>query len=405
MSNDNNNLRFRINPSVLTAGSSLKCCAVMGDTDAAKLYGALKEYLPAGEAVSVTDSSDIEKLRRLTMLLAKAVRVRHDLTDKVFSALKMSAIVDLGCGYNHRGISVSKMRDVKYYGIDLPEIIGNMQNAVGSVILMQHLVNRINYIVADVTDYNSLRACIKGREPLFIVTDDLMMYLTDQEAGEVMTVIQKLLSEFGGVWVTGDADSEERVRIITDAALDEDERGILGELKNSFYDSSVGVVFKNRFMTLKGAERTEYIESFGFSCGELPIHDFSQLGDLPENVREAYGKTKYLFMTPKGERVRGSEIKKSTFSVDSTIENGELLISVNGRADAANAPKIIDEFNLRSGTGYFSKVILDLADCVYLSSGGVRAVLILRKSSDFEIRNIRPEVYEVLLTIGMVDYI
>ena len=82
-------------------------------------------------------------------------------------------------------------------------------------------------------------------------------------------------------------------------------------------------------------------------------------------------------------------------------EGSKLTISVSGRIDTVTAPELESSFQFGDATS----VVLDLADVPYMSSAGLRLLLIahktmLGKGGEFLVANAQPVVKEVLDITG-----
>ena len=82
-------------------------------------------------------------------------------------------------------------------------------------------------------------------------------------------------------------------------------------------------------------------------------------------------------------------------------EGNKLTITVSGRVDTVTAPEL--EAGLKFGDA--TCVVLDLGDVPYMSSAGLRLLLVaqktmLAKGGEFLIANVQPTVKEVLVVTG-----
>ncbi len=94
------------------------------------------------------------------------------------------------------------------------------------------------------------------------------------------------------------------------------------------------------------------------------------------------------------------EIKK-------TQNNSELVMKISGRLDTNAAPKLIAEIdeNLVEGINNF---VLDMADCDYVASSGLRAILGAQKKMNtlcgtMVVKNVISDVMEVFEMTGFAD--
>jgi len=94
------------------------------------------------------------------------------------------------------------------------------------------------------------------------------------------------------------------------------------------------------------------------------------------------------------------EIKK-------TQNDSELTMVISGRLDTNAAPKLIDEMNecLNENVKTF---VLDMADCDYVASSGLRAILGAQKKMNslqgtMIVKNVVSDVMEVFEMTGFAD--
>ncbi|MEG0178369.1 MAG: STAS domain-containing protein, partial [Oscillospiraceae bacterium] len=76
-------------------------------------------------------------------------------------------------------------------------------------------------------------------------------------------------------------------------------------------------------------------------------------------------------------------------------ENGRLIVAVNGRIDTNTSPQLQSE--LLAAFQQNNSITLDLAEVAYVSSAGLRVLLIAQKTAaskkaTFELVNVAPEV-------------
>ena len=91
------------------------------------------------------------------------------------------------------------------------------------------------------------------------------------------------------------------------------------------------------------------------------------------------------------------EIQKKT-------ENGVIIIKIDGRLDAATAPVAEGEIN-QALEGDQNRLLFDLSDLEYLSSGGLRVILgaakeIRRREGKVALAALKEYVYEIFEVSG-----
>ena len=86
-------------------------------------------------------------------------------------------------------------------------------------------------------------------------------------------------------------------------------------------------------------------------------------------------------------------------------DGSKLDITVKGRLDTITAPQLEEE--LRDLENGVTELTMDLGDLEYISSAGLRVLLmaqkIMNQQGKMEIRNVTPEVMEIFEVTGFVD--
>lgn len=87
--------------------------------------------------------------------------------------------------------------------------------------------------------------------------------------------------------------------------------------------------------------------------------------------------------------------------INKVADNGKLKIAISGRLDTTTAPELEKELDF---TGITS-VEFDLADLEYVSSAGLRVILMVQKNmkGNFVLKNVKPEIMEIFEITGFAD--
>lgn len=87
------------------------------------------------------------------------------------------------------------------------------------------------------------------------------------------------------------------------------------------------------------------------------------------------------------------------------MRNATVFIPLKGRIDSTNAPEMERQILTLMQAQMDSIPVFDAADLVYISSAGLRVLMKIRKAvgQEMEIRNVSPEVYEILSTTGFTE--
>jgi len=93
-------------------------------------------------------------------------------------------------------------------------------------------------------------------------------------------------------------------------------------------------------------------------------------------------------------------------TITKTKDNDKTTISLQGRLDTTTAPQLQEE--LESVFNDAKAVYLDFSELIYVSSAGLRVLLIgmkaaKAKSAEFTLKNVSEEIMEVLEMTGFSD--
>ena len=87
------------------------------------------------------------------------------------------------------------------------------------------------------------------------------------------------------------------------------------------------------------------------------------------------------------------------------MRNETLVIRLEGRIDSTNASEAERQINAQMQAQPGSIPVFDASDLLYIASAGLRILMKVRKAAGekLEIRNVAPEVYEILETTGFTE--
>jgi anti-anti-sigma factor len=94
-----------------------------------------------------------------------------------------------------------------------------------------------------------------------------------------------------------------------------------------------------------------------------------------------------------------------------TMEDDVLSVKLNGRIDSISAPDLLETYEKTAGSASFREVRVDAANLEYISSAGLRVLLLMIKASQekkMSIEHANETVREILATTGfenMMQYI
>ena len=405
-------LREIVNPVFNTAKSCVQLVAASGDKDAQKLLEEL-HFEPFGSKVSArpVPQEMVERVKRLFPAYSVLVESRFQTMNRMIESRKETQIVDLPCGYTSRGIRLSREGRI-YFGFDLPAVIDAIRPAVEHIIGKN---DRITYHAADATNYDSLESPFSEANRNFLITTEgLLMYFSQPELEEVFRNIRRLLKKFGGSWITADRayflhDSE-----VISASLNHDAQmtAMFEAVTSKAAGSTADVKLNdNVFFDPDDEKVKSFISRMGFDVKEIPMVDYLPetfgfvSGDADGAVREVFRKMFFWELTVKEESSE-SFVEEKPFSVSMSVSGTTLKGSVTGRMDTLTAPELLKKF--QEVTDPIDAIEMDVSDMAYISSAGLRVLLIMYKSlrdkSKFKLNGVRKEIQEILETTGFDQF-
>ena len=82
--------------------------------------------------------------------------------------------------------------------------------------------------------------------------------------------------------------------------------------------------------------------------------------------------------------------------VGGTVRDGKVLLTLSGHIDSNNAAEAEQAIGAVTAEAPGAPILIDARELTYISSAGLRVILHLRKTCrELEIREVRPEVYEI----------
>lgn len=320
-------------------------------------------------------------------------------------------MLDLPCGYTARGIKLAKS-GINYIGTDLPAVIDAMNPAVSKVIGDN---KNIKYHGVDATNYASIRKALENvKGELHITTEGLLMYLTQSELETVFGNIRRILLEFGGKWITVDNDLDGTSAVAMSAVFADMPGGKGDELGRTVAGIVSKTTLANNIFFDKDKDKVKkFVSDMGFDLELVPMKKYmpekllsvAQLPDaLREKVTEAFGSTNFWVMTAKPGTVEKFECKEDNFKADIKLSDDTLNVSLAGRLDTITAPGLLALYKDAEAKGKITSVCIDMKELEYISSAGLRVLMIMRKALDdgknFSLINMNDTVKEIIETTG-----
>lgn len=392
---DNKELQKTVNPVYLTAKGTLNLLNQAKDPDAVRLVphiGLEASFQEQGKNVPASIVN--------AYIIAQTARYAISNT----AALRSSApnVVDLPSGYSPRGFRVSSAGK-RYFGFDLPVVIDDMAPAAEKVMTAEQR-SLSSYHAVDATNYASMKAALGNvRGELCIVTEGLLGYFNEPELVSLCQAIHRLLSEYGGTWMTADLSILRIYALTLSTLLKGDELAFLNRVQGKGNEMA-DVKMNQNSLFLDGEEGArKFLEGQGFTVVTEPVTLY--LPDVPgvtDELRNAYRQMSMLTMRVAHPNTVKKAAQEFPFAVDSSVTEGKLVMKVQGRVDTLTATELLKAFQEVSSQS--DSIELDVEKMPYISSAGLRVLLIMLKSvedaSRFKIFHVQPDVEKILKMTG-----
>ena len=384
-----NALLEAVNPVFHTAEMTLFQLAENGDADAAMLAKNMELTREATQDSANTTASP-EQVLGGTIMLESRYRTMASLAESSGYTL-----VDLPCGYTPRSISFAK-KGLLYYGLDLPVVIREVSEKIKAMVPPESR-ELIHYREVDATNYASLEHAMEDVSgEVCITTEGLLMYFTDSEAGALCDNIRCILEKKGGCWYVADPESALQYIITMRALVGDRFAEIMQNAKQQTKDKSDVEIGKNSLITSPAdmAGTTEramaFLAGHGLAAERVIVGDhMPELDSLfrvsPKQaaaIREGMKRCAFWKITPSGSapvvELPSSETKG--FNISASIQDGTLSFALSGRLDTISAPNLLAFFNQTREAYPTEAVVIDCSHLDYVSSAGLRVLMIMRKA-------------------------
>lgn len=395
-------LFYAVNPVFATAKGCLGLLVQTGLKDAEDL-GAIIDTTVRGAA------NVPEEIRQTFMVSDEA---RYHIGNIMAEESGCDVIVDLPCGYVPRGLAITA-KGRTFYGLDLPAVVEELEPAIRQ--LASDKQNELmHFCPVDATNYESLKAALEGSTgKICIIMDGLLGYFNQPELDAVCDNIRKLLSEHGGVWITGDKYSGSLLEANTYQALTGKDGTMLAEMMIKGGGKVADIPDKrSSFVDGTVEEVKQYFSDHGFDIKETSYAE--KLPELPsqkdspetlEKLRDLYKDIKLWTISVKqGADKANKESREFGFSFNK--QDGQLICSIIGRLDTITATDLLENFQ-KNNTGDLTDITVNLAETEYISSAGLRVLLIMCKTlpdmTRFHLENASKDILDILEVTGFAD--
>ena len=283
--------RAMVNPTYLTAKSTLFMLAGAGYEDAKRIIGALgtqdemrKNAAKDNGGKSLLSDKDRKELFAGT---TTAIVARYEAVSRFMLKEGYTNLFDIACGYTPRSIYCARA-GIDYVGVDVPVVAEELERLAQKIGLSQ---KHPTYMGADATNAASLTAAASLLQGAVLIScEGLALYLYAEEFEQLLGGIREVLLQHGGTWITSDMGVDYEA-FATTCMSDPDAVKLYRKAKKAAMSSSN--VYEDGVTFWDEGRKQAFIEAHGFRVEKVPFYDgdedLATLRDIPETWKNACG--------------------------------------------------------------------------------------------------------------------
>lgn len=294
-------------------------------------------------------------------------------------------VFDIECGYTPRALTVKKM-GLDYIGLDVPVVADQMSGLAAK--LFPEAAHPM-YVGGDATNAASLAAAAdRLNGELFITSEGLLQYLSENELVQMIHGIREILLKHGGAWYSSDMEVEydklSAVNIGNPDALKRfaQARSAVADKSSIFFESA-------KFNSIE--DKLSFFEKNGLKVERVPFYTDGQHSNMlmavsPEKQPKILGLLRSFNiwkMTPDEKYMASASVPKAEriedLSISYYVENGILNCVTDGRIDTLSSPVLLKIFEESGEQNELTSMRIDATKLEYISSAGLRVLMIAAK--------------------------
>lgn len=393
------------NPVIDTARLTISQLAVAGVPEAANLADLfnfknfMSNYQVTGEKVSP---------------LSVVQEARYSFINRCVEDSGMKNIMDLGCGFSPRGLVMAR-KGFNYLGCDLESATKAMSGIVDKISKTENLPGRFAYRLTDITEPQSVKTAADTLDgSILMCCEGLLIYLGLYEYESMLSNISLVLHEHGGFFITPDFVTSRFMAGIFIALLGEEEgMKAIYAIANSIEKKS-DTKFTGSLIDMPIEQMQELFKKYDLTHEFIPffpedaqMYSFESLTvEQVERVRKNLAGIKCLKLTAGKKDGQNRNKIFDKYSAKITCNIGNMFIQLKGRLDSITAPALLDDYTKAAEEGTITDIRIDASGLDYISSAGLRTLLIMQKNlkdNKIHFDGAQKVVLEILEQTGFSD--
>jgi O-methyltransferase involved in polyketide biosynthesis len=133
--------------------------------------------------------------------------------NQLMADVPIKNILEISSGFSFRGLAAVKQDGIHYIDTDLPEVIALKKEYIKALQPDINPKSKLEVLPLNALDEKAFEEIIShfpAGEPILIVNEGLLMYLSIGEKEKLFKIIHNVLDERGGYWITADIYIQQR---------------------------------------------------------------------------------------------------------------------------------------------------------------------------------------------------
>lgn len=205
--------------------------------------------------------------------MAPEIEARYKLINNLLDKSKVKQVLELASGYTSRGLIYSK-KGYNYVEMDLENVSKNKIKILKSI--ESNIPTNLNIINGNAlrkSDFDKCEEYFKTNEPIAVINEGLLRYLSFAEKRIVAENIHSLLSKHNGIWITSDVTPKKFIKSQNNALQDFNKKVSNITSRNNLDD---------RFENINHVK--EFFGDIGFEV--LEVHKFNEVIEELYSINE-----------------------------------------------------------------------------------------------------------------------
>jgi O-methyltransferase involved in polyketide biosynthesis len=196
---------------------------------------------------------------------------RFKLVNRLLNEQRARQILEIAAGFSPRSLAMARDPSVEYSEMDLPGLVGEKRSIFEELVKQAKIPRypNVHLNAGNALVMGDLLAAVKPfrKEPIAVVNEGLLRYLTFEEKTIMARNVQELLRLFGGAWITPDLSLRPQSAF-----------GLSGERRREQFariERMTGIDVAKNYFENEDAARA-FFEDLGF---RIERHSFMEIAD------------------------------------------------------------------------------------------------------------------------------